>query len=81
MLIAFHVQDQRGRPLSGALIQAKNDPYGDWAGVTNPCGDFFATPRNEWDPETLVEAEFDVQTTMRLFEEANAAYETRMRAS
>ena len=44
-------------------------------------GDFFATPRSEWDPETLVEAPFDVQTTMRLFEEANAAYEARMRAS
>ena len=37
--------------------------------------------RREWDPETLVEAPFDVQTTMRLFEEANAAYEARMRAS
>ena len=44
-------------------------------------GDFFATPRSEWDPETLIEAQFDVQTTMRLFEEANAAYEARMRAS
>ena len=43
MLIAFHVQDQRGRPLSGAVIQAKNEPHGDWAGVTNPCGDFLAT--------------------------------------
>jgi len=42
-LIAFHVQDDRGRPLSGALIHAKNLLHGDWAGVTNPCGDFLAT--------------------------------------
>ena len=42
-LIAFHVQDPQGRPLGGALITAKNAPYGDWAGVTNPCGDFLAT--------------------------------------
>jgi len=41
-LIAFHVQDERGRPLSGALIQATNQAHGDWAGVTNPCGDFLA---------------------------------------
>jgi hypothetical protein len=43
ILIAFHVQDPNGRALSGALITARNEPYGDWAGVTNPCGDFLAT--------------------------------------
>jgi hypothetical protein len=42
LLIAFHVQDPHGRALGGALIVAKNQPYGDWAGVTNPCGDFLA---------------------------------------
>src|SRR5213596_919438 len=42
-LIAFHVEDQRGRPLGGALITAKNEPLGNWAGITNPCGDFLAT--------------------------------------
>ena len=42
-LIAFHVQDPEGRPLGGALITAKNQPFGDWAGVTNACGDFLAT--------------------------------------
>jgi len=43
MLVAFHVQDERGRPRGGALIRATNEPHGDWAGVTNPCGDFLAT--------------------------------------
>jgi hypothetical protein len=42
-LIAFHVQDPLGRPLAGALISARNAAHGDWAGVTNPCGDFLAT--------------------------------------
>jgi hypothetical protein len=42
-LIAFHVQDPQGRALGGALIMAKNEAYGDWAGVTNPCGDFLAS--------------------------------------
>jgi predicted metal-dependent enzyme (double-stranded beta helix superfamily) len=51
--------------------------------VTNPIarltaalhiygGDFFAQPRSEWDPETLLERPFDVQRAQRLFEEANA---------
>lgn len=51
--------------------------------VTNPIprltgaihvygGDFFATPRSEWDPESLLEQRYDVAKNMRLFEEANA---------
>ena len=42
-LIAFHVQDPQGRPLGGAVIRGQNQPFGDWAGVTNACGDFLAT--------------------------------------
>jgi predicted metal-dependent enzyme (double-stranded beta helix superfamily) len=34
-------------------------------------GDFFATPRSEWDPATLKEQPYDVEHTMRAFEEAN----------
>ena len=51
--------------------------------VTNPIprltaalhiygGDFFAQSRSEWDPETLQEQPFDVQKTLRQFDEANA---------
>jgi predicted metal-dependent enzyme (double-stranded beta helix superfamily) len=51
--------------------------------VTNPIprltaalhiygGDFFAQPRSEWDPETLLEQPYDVVKAQRLFEEANA---------
>lgn len=51
--------------------------------VTNPIprltaaihiygGDFFAQPRSEWDPETLLEQPLDIEKTQRLFEEANA---------
>ena len=50
--------------------------------VTNPLdkvtaaihvygGDFFATPRSEWDSETLEERPYDVQDTLRAFEEAD----------
>jgi len=51
--------------------------------VTNPLdsitsaihvygGDFFDTPRSEWDPKTLEERPYDVANTMREFEAANA---------
>jgi len=34
-------------------------------------GDFFATPRSEWNPVTFVEQPYDVADTLRAFEEAN----------
>src|SRR5574341_183040 len=32
-------------------------------------GQFFSQPRREWDPETLREGAYDVNKTLRLFEE------------
>ena len=54
--------------------------------VTNPIerltgalhiygGDFFATPRCEWDAETLLERPFDLERARRSFEEANRRFE------
>ena len=51
--------------------------------VTNPIprltgaihiygGDFFGTPRSEWDPETLRERPFDLDAARRSFREASA---------
>ena len=34
-------------------------------------GDFFGTPRSEWDPETGEERPFDVERTRRVFADAN----------
>ena len=34
-------------------------------------GDFFATPRAEWDPETLSERAWDIEATVRIFEQSN----------
>jgi predicted metal-dependent enzyme (double-stranded beta helix superfamily) len=55
--------------------------------VTNPIrrltgaihiygGDFFATPRSEWDAETLAEAPYDSSRTLRYFDEANRSLAT-----
>ena len=51
--------------------------------VTNPLeqitaalhvygGDFFATPRSEWDPKSFEEHPYEVEHTMRAFEASNA---------
>ena len=74
--------ERDAEPLGRDIIHTVTNPLDRLTGAIHVYGgDFFATPRSEWDPETLVEAQFDVQTTMRMFEEANAAYEARMRAS
>ena len=43
-------------------------------------GDFFATPRSEWDPETLQERPYDVDRARRTFAEANARWEAESAA-
>jgi predicted metal-dependent enzyme (double-stranded beta helix superfamily) len=73
--------ERDAEPLGRDIIHTVTNPLPRLTGAIHVYGgDFFATPRSEWDPETLREAPFDVQTTMRLFEEANAAHETRRRA-
>jgi predicted metal-dependent enzyme (double-stranded beta helix superfamily) len=68
-------------PLGRDIIHTVTNPLPRLTGAIHVYGgDFFATPRSEWDPESLCEAGFDMQSTMRLFEQANAAYE-RMQAS
>ena len=38
-------------------------------------GDFFETPRSEWDPDSLEETPYNVEKTLRLFEESNARWD------
>jgi predicted metal-dependent enzyme (double-stranded beta helix superfamily) len=56
--------------------------------VTNPIprlsgaihvygGDFYAAQRSEWNPESLLEQRYDVEKTVRLFEESNRAFAER----
>ena len=37
-------------------------------------GDFFETPRLEWDSQTLEERAYDVERTLARFEDANRRY-------
>lgn len=59
-------------PLGKAIIHAVTNPLDQiTAAIHVYGGDFFATPRSEWDPRTFEERPYDVEATMRAFEDAN----------
>jgi predicted metal-dependent enzyme (double-stranded beta helix superfamily) len=59
-------------PLGATIIHAVTNPLDQiTAAIHIYGGDFFATPRSEWDPWTFVERPFDIEHTMRAFEESN----------
>ncbi len=59
-------------PLGAAIIHAVTNPLDQiTAAIHVYGGDFFATPRSEWDPESFEERPYDVEDTIRAFEEAN----------
>ena len=60
-------------PLGATIIHAVTNPLDQiTAAIHVYGGDFFNTPRSEWDPQTLQEKPYDVADTMRAFEESNA---------
>lgn len=59
-------------PLGEAVIHAVTNPLDQITSAIHVYGgDFFATPRSEWDPTTFKEQPYDVEHTMRAFEESN----------
>ena len=60
-------------PLGRDIIHTVTNPLARLTGAIHVYGgDFFAVARSEWDPETLLERDYDMAKNMRLFEEANA---------
>ncbi len=58
--------------LGDAVIHAVTNPLDELTGAIHVySGDFFATPRSEWNPETFEELPYDVEHTLRVFEESN----------
>jgi len=65
-------------PLGAEIIHAVTNPLDQITGAIHVYGgDFFATPRSEWDPDTFKEHPYDLEHTMRLFEEANERLKVR----
>ena len=59
-------------PLGAAIIHAVTNPLDQITGALHVYGgDFFATPRSEWDPATFEEHPYDMEHTLRAFAEAN----------
>jgi len=59
-------------PLSDVAIHSVTNPIDRLTGAIHIYGgDFFDTPRSEWDPETLRERPFDLERAKRAFKEAN----------
>jgi predicted metal-dependent enzyme (double-stranded beta helix superfamily) len=64
--------DRDAVPLGRDIIHSVVNPIGRLTGAIHIYGgDFFATPRSEWDPEALVEQPYDVARTLAMFEESN----------
>lgn len=58
--------------LGKTVIHGVANPLRQFTGAVHIYGgDFFGTPRSEWDPETLEERPYDVERAKRVFAEAN----------
>jgi predicted metal-dependent enzyme (double-stranded beta helix superfamily) len=59
-------------PLGKDVIHAVTNPLDQiTAAIHVYGGDFFATPRSEWDPQTFQERPFDLERAKQVFAEAN----------
>lgn len=57
------------------VIHSVNNPIEKLTGAIHIYGgDFFATPRSEWDPETLCERAWDVGAAVKVFEKSNERF-------
>jgi predicted metal-dependent enzyme (double-stranded beta helix superfamily) len=62
-------------PLGQNIIHSVTNPIPRLTGAIHVYGgDFFGVDRSEWDPETLLECPYNVEKTMRLFEQSNTRF-------
>lgn len=74
--------EKDAEPLGRDIIHSVTNPIARLTGAIHVYGgDFFAVPRSEWDPETLLEQRCDVDRILRQFEESNALYGKNSRPS
>jgi predicted metal-dependent enzyme (double-stranded beta helix superfamily) len=60
-------------PLGRDIIHSVTNPVPRLSGAIHVYGgDFFATERSEWEPETLEERPYDIEKNMKYFIESNA---------
>jgi len=66
--------ERDAEPLGRDIIHSVTNPLSRLTGAIHVYGgDFFSVSRSEWDPETLLERNYDMEKNLRLFEAANRA--------
>jgi predicted metal-dependent enzyme (double-stranded beta helix superfamily) len=66
--------ERDAEPLGRDIIHSVTNPLSRLTGAIHVYGgDFFSMSRSEWDPETLLERDYNVEKNLRLFEAANLA--------
>ena len=66
------LSEKDAQPLGHDIIHSVTNPISRLTGAIHIYGgDFFETPRSEWDPETLQEGRYDIAKNMALFEKSN----------
>lgn len=66
-------------PLGTSIIHAVTNPLDRITGAIHVYGgDFFATPRSEWDANTFEVQPYDVEQTLRVFEKSNQLLHGRL---
>jgi predicted metal-dependent enzyme (double-stranded beta helix superfamily) len=67
--------ERDAEPLGRDVIHSVTNPLARLTGAIHVYGgDFFSVSRSEWDPETLLERNYDMEKNIRLFEASNRAY-------
>ena len=67
--------ERDAEPLGCDIIHSVSNPLSRVTGAIHVYGgDFFSVSRSEWDPETLLERNYDMEKNVRLFEAANLTY-------
>ena len=82
--VAGGKQLERGETtlLGKAVIHAVVNPLRTFTGAIHIYGgDFFGTPRSDWDPETLQERPYDMERVRKTFQEANARWRAECAAA
>jgi predicted metal-dependent enzyme (double-stranded beta helix superfamily) len=62
-------------PLGSEIIHSVTNPLSRLTGAIHIYGgDFFAVSRSEWDPETLLERNYDIEKNLHSIEDSNRAH-------
>ena len=76
--IAYHLARRGQRDvlvLGDDVIHAVSNTERKFTGAVHVYGgNFFTQPRSEWDPETLEERAFDVESARKVFADANERF-------